>query len=106
MELAQFTQFLMKVNGLNPIFPNPGTTGHRIFEILKLFVFLAPACYETFSTIVFAVVYLTNVKKSTMAMYLTIGYSMGISMHIALWINSFAIHQIFKKIKNLVNQSK
>lgn len=106
MEIAQFTQFLMKVNGLNPIFPNRGTTGHRILEILKLFVFLVPAIYETISTIAYAVVYLTDVKKSTMAMYLTIGYFMGISMHIALWIDSLAIHQLLKKITNFINQRK
>lgn len=106
MEIAQFTQSLMKVNGLIPIFPNRGTTAHRILEFLKLFVFLVPAIYETFATIVFAVVYLTDVKKSTMALYLTIGYLMGISMHIALWIDSRAIHQLLKKIKNLCNQRK
>lgn len=100
MEIAQFTQFLMKVNGLNPIFR------HRIIEILKLFVFLLPAIYETFSTIAFAVVHLRDVKRSTMAMYLTIGYIMSISMHFALWIDSLAIHQLLKKIKNLVNQRK
>lgn len=106
MEIAQFTQTLMKVNGLIPIFPNRGTTEHRILELLKLFVFLVPAIYETFSTLLFAVVYLTDVKKSTMALYLTIGYFMSLSMHIALWIDSRAIHQLFKKIKNLVHQRK
>lgn len=100
MEIAQFTQFLMKFNGLNPIFR------HRIIEILKLLVFLLPAIYETSSSFAFAVVHLRDVKKSTLAMYLTIGYIMSISIHFALWIDSLAIQKLFKKIKSLVNQRK
>lgn len=105
MEIIPFTKFLLKIGGILPIFPEKKSFRNRLFEILKLILFIVAPVYTTFSLLIFGVLNLDDLTRATISMYQGIGFVMGISMHLAIWFDSAKVQALLKRIEELVKKS-
>lgn len=106
MKIILFTQFLMKVTGILPIFSNTQFKYSRSFEIIKFIIILLAPFYVTMSTFAFAFMNLSDLKQMTIAMYVAVGCVMGVSLQICFWFESKNVRSLIDNMERLVNERK
>lgn len=103
MKVLHFTQTLMKVSGILPIFGD--TFLGKCMEILKLVCFLIGPIYASTTTFAFGVRHFDDLLLLTSSMYVSIGCAISISMQISLWYQSDTLQLLLKQLETLVNKS-
>lgn len=102
--MIQFTKFLLKFCGLLPIYTNRKLFLHRFYETIKQMVFVCCPVYTTFTLLAFGFTTLDDLSQSTIAMYQGIGFMMGDLMHLAIFAQSYELHDVFQAIDTLAKK--
>lgn len=88
----------MKISGLLPVFRT------KNLELIKFLIILFPSIYAIITSFGFGVLHFNDFTAMTTAMYIGIGYFIGVTMHICLFNSSTDLQQLIKDMEQLVNK--
>lgn len=103
MKILQFTQTLMKISGILPIFGE--TFIGKTMELLKLGVLSLGPFYASTTTFALAIFNLDDLLLMTTSLYISIGCAICILLHFSHSFQSKDIQQFLHKMECLVNES-
>lgn len=104
MKVLKLTRMLMKLCGALPIFDS--SFEGKCLESLKQAILLICQIFVTISTFLYFTLSPANFSLMTTAMYICIGYVLGILMHISLFFQTDRTIRLLQQLETLVNTRK